>query len=215
MQRDDDEGLPYHSDGWIPGGGISAGETAIPRKERLDLLLPHDPATGAVTPAAFQVYLSAMMEMIARAQLPLSLMAIAIDDSPALDFLGVEGIGLIGRAVVRCIRQETRVHDVVGSTAEKDVNGMPVFLIVCPLLSEERAAHLAERLRVTMTAYATDPERPWLTLSVGVASMALDAMDDESLLARAGAALRYAKRVGGGCVWRHTDTMRRIVEADQ
>lgn len=215
MRMNDDEGLPFDRDGWIPGGGISAGEYEPAHKERLDLLLPHDPETGAVTFAAFQVYLNAMMEMVSRAQYPLALMAISIDDSPALHFLGVEGVSLIGRAVVRCIRQETRVHDVVGCTAEKDVNGMPGFLIACPLLSEERAANLAERLRVTMSAYTADPERPWLTLSVGVAGMAIDSMDSESLVARAGAALRYARRTGGGCVWRHAETIRRIIQADQ
>jgi GGDEF domain-containing protein len=141
-------------------------------------------------------------------------MTISVDDTPALTFLGVEGISLIGRAVVRCIRQETRAHDVVGCTAEKDANGLPCFLIACPLLSEDHAANLAERLRVRMTAYAADPERPWLTLSIGVAGMALDAMECESLLTRAGAALRYARRMGGGCVWRHSDTLRRIIEAD-
>jgi GGDEF domain-containing protein len=214
MRRDDEAGLPYDRDEWIPGGGVSSEEYEPLRKERLDLLLPHDPETGAVTPAAFQVYLGAMMDMIARAQLPLALMTISVDDTPALNFFGVEGTSLIGRAVVRCIRQETRVHDVVGCTAEKDVNGLPCFLIVCPLLSEDHAANLAERLRMTMTAYAADPDRPWLTLSIGVAGMALDAMESESLLARANAALRYARRMGGGCVWRHSDTLRHIIEAD-
>ncbi|HZT42286.1 MAG TPA: hypothetical protein VFA07_08850 [Chthonomonadaceae bacterium] len=211
---DDEQGRSFDWEGWIPGGGISADEYEPARKERLDLLLPHDPETGAVTYPAFHIYLSAMMEMVSRTQHPLALMAISVDDSPALHFLGVEGIGLISRAVVRCIRQETRVHDVIGCTAEKDANGMPVFMIACPLLSEASAAALAERLRVAMTAYAADPERPWLTLSVGVAGMAIDSMDSESLVARAGAALRYARRMGGGCVWRHSDTMRRIIEAD-
>lgn len=201
--------------GGFPGGMMTGGENRLRPVDRLDLLLPADPETGVVTFAAFRTYLGAMMQMVYRAAQPLSLICLAVDETPSLREFGAEGASLIGRAVARCIRQETRGYDVAGRTEETDAYGLPAFLVVCPLLQEANMALLAERLRVTMTAHAVAPDRPCLTLSVGVASMSIDAADPEALLARAKAALQRARREGGGRVWRHSDTQKQIVESER
>lgn len=182
-----------------------------PALARLDALLPTDPVTGATTALALRCYLAAMMEMAARKSQPLALIALAVDDCPILDFLGEEGAALIGRAMARCLRQETRAYDVAGRASDESVEGIPGFVIVCPLMDEVAAVALAERMRAVMTAHAAMGARPWLTLSLGVAGMALDTTTPDALLSRAESALRRARRQGGGRVWGHSDTLRQIV----
>ncbi len=179
---------------------------------RLDLLLPADEETGAATMPAMQVYLDAMIELVGRHAQPLAVLCVCVDDSPLLRFFGAEGVRLIGKAVARCLRQETRAHDVVGRIETPGFQGAPAFMVVCPLLDEERAAALGERLRAAMTAQVSDREPPWLTLSIGVATLALDVTSSDELVSRAFDSLRRAQRVGGGRIWRHSDTIRTIVE---
>ena len=177
---------------------------------RLDTLLPQDAGTGAVTPEAFDVYLNTMLAMVSRAQLPLSVIALAVDSSPITTFPGVCDFGFIGRAMARCVRQETRPQDVVGVVSETSGNGTPRFVIACPLLSEIQAAALGERMRDAMTASASEWESPWLTISVGVAAFTLDTPDSAALLNRAQSALLRAQRQGGNRVWRHSETAQRL-----
>ena len=177
---------------------------------RLDTLLPQDAETGAVTPEAFCVYLNTMLGMVSRAQQPLSVIALAVDSSPVTAFPGVCDLGFIGRAMARCVRQETRPHDVVGLAVETQGGEAPRFVIACPLMSETQAAALGERMRDAMTASASEWESPWLTVSVGVAALTLDTPDFAALLNRAQSALLRAQRADGNCVWRHSDTARRL-----
>ena len=180
--------------------------------KRLDYLLPIDGETGVATHEAACTYMDAMIEMVARQGYPLSLLSIAVDESTVLRFLGGEGAALIGRAAARCLRQETRTHDVVGHADPGISPDAYTFLIICPLLNEEHAANLGERLRAAMTAHSGDAESPWLTLSVGVAALSIEVTDSQSLVARSMEALRRARRSGGSRVWKHTDTRRVIIE---
>ena len=180
--------------------------------ERLDTILPADPLTGAATSEALETYLSAMMLMTSRNAQPLTLLHIAVDDNERGNFLGVESVSLIGRAMARCMRQETRSHDVVGRAPENSAQGVPAFLLVCPLMTEEKASQLAERLRAAMTADGTAHSRSWLTVSVGIAGMAMDVSESASLIGRTMAATRRARQQGGNRIWRHSDTLRALVE---
>lgn len=195
-------------------GDRSAAETDTVR--RLDALLPSDPQTGAVAPSAFLSYLHAMMAMADRYRQPLSLLAVHVNTEEETRSLlrrfGTEGASLIGKAVARCLRQETRAYDVVGRASELYPSEAPTFLVACPMREEAQAAILAERLRAAMIAYATDPDCPWLKVSIGVAAMVLDTPDPEALIARAAQALYQAERSEEGNVWRHSDTLRRIAE---
>lgn len=195
----------------VAPSGTGAGPLAL---QRLDLLLPTDPRLGVVTFEACRSYLGAMMELTARHGQPLSLLCITADPGAVLNFLGVEGADLIGRAIARYLRQETRLHDVIGLSNEIGGSGIPVYLVICPLMTEEQAARLAERVRVEMTAHATQPTQPWLTLSVGVVGMSLDVSDPDGLIARAVSTLKRAQRAGGNCTWRHTGTLRQLMEND-
>lgn len=180
--------------------------------KRLDHLLPLDADTGVTTHQATCVYIDAMIEMVSRHEQTLSLLSIAVDELHILRFLGVEGAALIGRAVARCLRQETRSHDVVGHADPEMAPDAFTFLVACPLLSEEQAGRLGERLRAAMTAHCGDANGPWLTLSVGVASLSLDVTESRTLVARSLESLRRARRAGGSRVWKHTDTRRTLME---
>lgn len=183
--------------------------------ERLDMLLPNDPATGAVTFAALRAYIGQMMELTGRHSQPLALLFIAVDDSPIMPFFGDEGALLIGRAITRFIRQETRTHDVVGRTAEVNSAGIPGFLVVLPLMTEEQSVQMAERLHLGMTAHSVDGYPPWLSLSVGIVGVTIDIHNADDLIARAASAMRRAQLTGGGKIWRHSDTLRQILESAQ
>lgn len=179
--------------------------------QRLDSLFPSDSAFGAVSYAAVVTYLTAMMEMVARHHLPLTLLRVGLNPASALHQIGTEGRQLVACAVARCLRQETRPYDVVGLADERPAGGIPSFLVVCPLMGEAQAASLAERLLQTMELPLSPVESPSMAFSIGIAAMALDAPDAEALMARALSEQRMASREGGG-IWRHSDTKRRIAE---
>jgi diguanylate cyclase (GGDEF)-like protein len=182
---------------------------------RLDGLLPSDKQTGAVTMDALKIYVQAMMEMVTRCYQPLSMLYIAVDECAGLDRFRREDMGMVARAIMRCMQQETRNYDVIGRTDETDAYGLPSFLIVCPLMTETQAAQLAERLRATMTAYAVEAEQEWLTLSIGVSSLAIDVHTTDELMARTLSSLKRAQRQGGNQIARHTDFLRSIQEGNE
>jgi GGDEF domain-containing protein len=204
MEWEDD--VPFGADPWVVEDA-NAGAAVQYGAGRLDLLLPADEQTGVATPAAMHIYLDAMIEMVGRGIQPLSLLCIAVDETPIIRFFGSEGVNLIGRAVARCLRQETRGHDVVGRADVDKTAVMPIFLVVCPLLNEEQTTQLGERLLLAMTAHA-EPGQPWLTLSVGVAALALDISNSQELIARAYSAMHRAQNMGGGRVLPHSHMVR-------
>lgn len=163
---------------------------------RLDDLLPSDPHTQAVTEEALRVYVQSMMELVIRTNNTLTLMAFAVDENPMLTTFRREDMGLVGRAVVRCVQQETRTYDVIGRTDAIDPCGLPVFLLACPLMSELQTRALAERLRNAMVAYAREADQAWLTLSFGLAGLTVDVQDARDLITRATVTLRQAQRRG-------------------
>lgn len=191
---------------------FTSDEAESEYSKRLDYLLPIDGDTGVTTHQAACSYMDAMIAMVSRQSHPLSLLSITADESIVMRFLGAEGAALIGRAIARCLRQETRTHDVVGHADPGLSPNAFTFLVICPLLDEEHAANLGERLRAAMTAHSGDAESPWLTLSVGVATLSLEVTESQSLVARSMEALRRARRSGGSRIWKHTDTRRAIIE---
>jgi GGDEF domain-containing protein len=213
-----------------PGHSASFGEPFDPGRSeidgvvnfyfslRLDSLLPLDPDLGVVSPVPTRVYLGAAMEMVSRSAQPLSLLAVAMDargaNGPAGKSLDTGGAGMIAQAVARCLRQETRLHDVVGMLEPANPEAAPIYLIVCPLLDETHAAQLGERLRAVMMSFAADPGDLGVQTSIGVAAQSLSTVEPESLISHAVDALRRARRVEGGCVWRHSDTPKRLFSDD-
>ena len=198
----------------LPGdySGLNDTHRVVGIPMRLDTLLPSDPETGTVTAMALRVYLYATMDLMSRHAQPLSIIHLGVDESGSSRCFGSEGARLIGRAVARCVFQETRTHDVVGRAEDTDAKRIPTFLLVCPLMNEEGATNLAERLCSVMTAHAVDSDLPWLTVSAGVAGLSLDVLEPEDMIARATEALRCAQKSGGGRVWRHSESVRRIVD---
>ncbi len=190
---------------------LPLGEISAPPYElgaRIDMLMPSDTETCVADAHSVRVYLTAMMELAARVQQPLSVLTITVDNSPTAALFFEEDAGLVGRAIARCLRQETRTYDVIGRVAGEQGSPFPIFALVCPLMTEEQAARLGERLRETMRTYAADAEQSWLTLSVGAAAMALDTQDAEVLLAHGKFAARYAQGQGGDQVTRFSAAFR-------
>jgi len=196
----------------LPEGQEELSSAGLGPPERLDSLLPTDTETGAATYNALKTYLGAFMDLMARHAQPLTLLTIAADPAEALRRLGPNGSRLIGAAIARCLKQETRLHDVIGRSPRNGPDGAPTFLVVLPLMTESIAAHFADRLRAAMTTSAGDETRPWLTISIGVASLSLDTDSPETLILRSQEALCSAQRAGGGRVWSHSDSVRRIVD---
>jgi GGDEF domain-containing protein len=186
--------------------------------QRLDSLLPLDTEWGVVSAIAMPIYLNAAMEMVLRAAQPLALISIGIDVGEEMESIqsayGEEGASLIVGAVARCLRQETRLHDVVGCAQTPETGTIPTFLIVCPLLDEGQATQLAERLRSAMMAYTADPDCLWLKVSGGVASISLDITNAETLIARCLEALNLARSQEGGGILRYSERLRFQDEAD-
>ena len=189
----------------------SSTEPAI----RLDALLPSDTVTGVASTVAVRSYLDAMMDLTSRTSQPLALLYIASDSDGSAGSFGANGARLVGRAMARCLRQETRLHDVVGRADDRDDETIPQFFVVCPLMGEAKAALLAERLRRAMTTEPIDKNGPSLPISIGVAALSIDVADSAALIARAEGAVRNARRAGGARVWSHSDTLRRIAGMDQ
>lgn len=173
---------------------------------RIDMLMPADAETCVADAHSVRVYLTAMMELANRVQKPLSILTITIDATPTAELFFAEDAGLVGRAIARCLRQETRAYDVIGRVEGEPGSPYPVFVLVCPLMSEEQAAGLGDRLRATMQTYAADAAQNWLTLSAGAAGMALDTSDAESLLCHGQFAVRQAQAQGGDRVCRFSQT---------
>ena len=121
--------LPYAGSSWE---NVAADSMEDKFARRLDYLLPIDGETGVATHEAVCTYLNTMIEMVSRHGLPLAVLSIAVDDSPVLRFLGPEGAALVGRGVARCLRQETRTHDVVGHADPEISPDAFTFLIICP-----------------------------------------------------------------------------------
>ncbi len=176
---------------------------------RFDMLLPSDEESNAVEENASSIYLRAMIDMVGRVQQPLTLACVAADELPLLTFLGPDATALIGKAMVRCIRQETRDYDVVSRIR---VPGIPlVFMIICPMQGEEQVKQMTHRLQLAMTAVSPRGDTPWLSVSAGIASLSLDASDAEALRSRAVSSLRRARNSGSGRVWTHSDTVKTII----
>ncbi len=183
-----------------------------PPAGRFDMLLPADEETLAVDEKAASIYLRAMIDMVGRTQQPLTLACVAADELPLISFLGPDATALIGKAMVRCMRQETRDYDVV---SRLHVPGMPlVFIITCPMQGEDKVKQLTHRLQLAMTAVSPRGEAPWLSVSAGIASLSLDASDAESLRSRAVAALRRGRASGPGTLWTHGDTLNMLIAED-
>lgn len=201
---------------WMEREGLTALDRLFPGSDavRLDGLLPSDPLTQAVTETALNIFIQTMMEMALRCNQPLSLVALAVDDNAMLQSFRKEDMGLVARAIIRCIQQETRSYDVIGRTDATDSFGLPTFLLVCPLMPEARAFALADRLRDMMTSYAIEADQEWLSISIGVTGLAMDVQTSEELIARAVSALRIAKRLGSS-IMRHSDLIRRIQESTE
>lgn len=183
-------------------------------QERLDSLLPVDSETGAADFESLRTYLGAFMDMMARHAQPLTLMMIAPDPNETTKVLGHQGTALIRAAIARCLRQETRIHDVVGRAPSDGEHDAPAFLLVLPLMAEASATKFAQRLIEEMSVAACAEGRPWLTLSVGLASLTLESETPDTLVARARLALANAQRTGGDRISNHTGAERRRFDRD-
>lgn len=172
---------------------------------RIESILPTDPRTGAVPFDTLVVYLKVVVAMAERSAQPLSVIRFVVDGGPSPYRFGQAGALLIGRAVVRCLYQETRPYDVVGCGPERSPDGIPEFLVICPLIGEAEATQFAERIRGTISSRTAISPDSWITLSVGVAGMGIGMEGADLLLERAAYSRAAAERAGGDQTRRYSE----------
>ena len=91
------------------------------------------------------------------------------------------------REIAKTLAEGTREGDIVARYGGEE------FVIIMPQTGKEAAGIVAERLR---GAVENARPKPWVTISIGIASFPSDASDDERLISCADQALYRAKRAG-------------------
>jgi diguanylate cyclase (GGDEF)-like protein len=147
-----------------------------------------DGLTGIANRRIFDETMIREMARAVRSGEELSLVMMDIDHFKKLnDNYGHQVGDDVLRRVAQAIADGTRTYDIAARYGGEE------FAIVLPRTPKGDAAQVAERLRRA----AVDAEGdPGVTLSAGVATFPGDAMDAESLLARADEALYASKRAG-------------------
>ncbi len=171
---------------------------------RLDGLLPVDPTTEAITEEALHTYIAVSLEMMQRTGGNLSIVAVSLDESPLLQFLGMEGSQLIARSLAQYLRQESRLYDVVGSLSTREQQVYPTMVLVAPLSNEAQATSLAKRVCERMHYTHAHEQRPWISLSIGVTASRWDTASPVDLLTQADNARQHAEGEGGGRIIRYS-----------
>ena len=154
-------------------------------KEHIERLAITDGLTGLYNHRYFR---GALKRVVARAEEraePVSLLMIDIDHFKRYnDTMGHLAGDELLRKLALFLRENVRPTDLVARYGGEE------FAIILPGLSKWDAVNVAERLREGVE------KNLGVTVSIGVASFPLDALNEDSLLSKADAALYEAKRKG-------------------
>lgn len=175
---------------------LALGDNLVHAKDTLDNLAMVDTVTGALNQIAFMIFSRGEIERARRAQAPLSLIALDVNDFRATSEKYGRTIGNdVLTVIAQGIREKSRPYDGLGRI-EPDI-----FLLILPGVIGADAEKIADRIirgisntRISMLD-GTDLN---VKLSAGVASSArvTVATDMDALLERAKEALAMSKRDG-------------------
>ncbi|MCC6501171.1 MAG: diguanylate cyclase [Anaerolineales bacterium] len=175
---------------------LALGDNLVHAKDTLDNLAMVDTVTGALNQIAFMIFSRGELERARRAQAPLSLIALDVNDFRATSEKYGRTIGNdVLTVIAQGIREKSRPYDGLGRI-EPDI-----FLLILPGVIGADAEKIADRIirgisntRISMLD-GTDLN---VKLNAGVASSArvTVATDMDALLERAKEALAMSKRDG-------------------
>jgi two-component system chemotaxis response regulator CheY len=179
---------------------LGLGDSLEVAKDTMERIAMYDPLTGVLNKRAFHAFSRGELERSRRAQSPLSLIALDIDNFAAITDRFGQNIGndvLI--VVAKGIREKSRPYDGVGRY------GADTFLIMLPSVIGQDAEKVAERiLKAVLNTDISllDGTNVNVKLSAGIAAAVriTAAMEVDSLIEKALGALQQAKRDGGNQV---------------
>jgi len=191
----------------------AAGYTAMARVDVTDLVrrtqdledrvhqLARDSATDALTGLAnrrhFDAVLSVEWNRAARTQSPLSLLMVDIDHFKKFnDYYGhLKGDRCLQRVAATLLGCARRAGDFVARFGGEE------FVLLLPGVGPEEACETAqqciEHMREVSLPHAASPVAPFVTLSIGVASLAPDSSSTATSLINAADAAMYRAKSGG------------------
>lgn len=176
--------------------GVAAAN--IERHETLHRQALTDELTGLANHRRLQELLRQGVERFHRAQTPLALLLLDLDDFKAInDTRGHQTGDLVLRAVADALRACCRADD------EPARYGGEELAVLIQGASFAQVVGLAERIRAAVEALELvdiEGERLQVTTSVGVAALGAEITDGQALIAAADQALYQAKRDGKNCV---------------
>ena len=183
-----------HDDGAISGviACVADVTDSARMREELKFRASFDELTGCHNRASIMTALEADIERDAGER---AVMFVDLDRFKAInDHHGHAAGDELLRRVARLLRESVRENDLVGRT------GGDEFLVICPDAGgAERAMTLAGRLSEALRdAMHAETDQPCCSLSIGVAWSSGDAIDADTLVAAADAAMYQAKHAGTG-----------------
>ena len=154
-----------------------------------------DEVTGLPNHRFFRDQLRREIDRSLRANTPLSLIFVDIDDFKAVnDVFGHEAGNAVLASVGRLLRRSLQVGHVVARYGGEE------FVVILPSTPKSEAASLAESVRCAVVSHRFPVKEgvapPALTISLGLATSPADARDDSDLIVAADRALYEAKAAG-------------------
>jgi two-component system, cell cycle response regulator len=175
---------------------IHLGDRLVQAKDALETTAMFDALTGVLNYRAFLAMAKGELERARRAQSPLSLIALGIDNFTSIHEQFGQAVGDdVLTVVARGIREKSRPYDGVGRHEGE------IFLIVLPGVISQDAERITERILtgiLNTEISLMDGTQVDVKLSAGVASSAhiSAATEIEMLIAKAVEALGLARRAG-------------------
>jgi diguanylate cyclase (GGDEF)-like protein/PAS domain S-box-containing protein len=185
-----------HDDGTISGAIACVADVtdSARMREELKFRATFDELTGCHNRASIMAALEAEIERDP-IQAERAVMFVDLDGFKGInDRYGHATGDKLLRTVARLLRESVRENDVVGRT------GGDEFLVICPDAGgAEQAVALAGRLSEALhDVIHAETDEPRCSLSIGVAWSSGDAIDADTLVAAADAAMYQAKHAGTG-----------------
>ena len=191
---------PIHRDDTLVGYRGTATDVTeeTEAQARIQHLSLHDALTGLANRNRMQEYLSAVLEPLAHAPSPLTLLYIDLDRfKPVNDTLGHAAGDEVLLQVAERLRICTREHDLIAR-----VGGDEFVMVLVGLSQREGVERLCARIVEALDdPFYYDQQRVFIGASIGVAVAPADATNANELLRCADIALYQAKADGRG-TWR-------------